>query len=52
MRNRVVIVLAGTLCLFAGSEISAYAKKKNAEEARLFQKQLAADQRILQVLTA
>jgi uncharacterized protein (DUF1800 family) len=50
MRNRVVMVLAGALCLFAGSEISAYAKKKNADEARLFQKQLAADRKILQAL--
>ena len=50
MRNRVVLALAGALCLVAFPGISAYAKKKNADEARQFQKQLAADQKILQAL--
>jgi uncharacterized protein (DUF1800 family) len=50
MRNRLVLALAGVLCLAAVPGISAYAKKKNADEARQFQKQLAADQKILQAL--
>jgi uncharacterized protein (DUF1800 family)/type II secretory pathway pseudopilin PulG len=50
MRNRVVLALAGLLCLAAVPGISAYTRKKNADEARQFQKQLAADQKILQAL--
>ncbi len=50
MRNRVVLALAAALCLAAVPEISAYAKKKNAEGSRQFQKQLTNDQKILQAL--
>jgi uncharacterized protein (DUF1800 family) len=50
MRNRVVLALACALCLAAVPGISAYAKKKNADQARQFQKQLANDQKILQTL--
>ena len=50
MRNRVVLALAAALCLAAVPGISAYAKKKNAEGARQFQKQLTNDQKILQAL--
>jgi uncharacterized protein (DUF1800 family) len=50
MRDRVVLALAGALCLAAVPGISAYAKKKNSGDARQFQKQLAGDQKILQAL--
>src|ERR1017187_5072305 len=50
MGNRVVLALAGGMCLATVLGISAYAKQKNAAEARQFQKQLAADQKILQAL--
>ena len=50
MRNRVVLALACALCLAAFPGISAYAKKKNAHQARQFQKQLAGDPRVLQAL--
>src|SRR5664280_1270623 len=49
MGNRVVLALAGGMCLATGLRISANAKQKNAE-ARQFQKQLAGDQKILQAL--
>ena len=50
MRNRVALALASALCLAAFSGASAYAKKKNADEARQFFKQVSDDQKILQVL--
>ena len=50
MGNRVVLALAGGMCLATVLGISANAKQKNAAEARQFQKQLAGDQKILQVL--
>uniref|UniRef100_Q01V05 DUF1800 domain-containing protein n=1 Tax=Solibacter usitatus (strain Ellin6076) TaxID=234267 RepID=Q01V05_SOLUE len=50
MRNRVVLALASVLCLAAVPAISAYGKKKNADEARLFLKQVNDDQKILQAL--
>jgi uncharacterized protein (DUF1800 family) len=50
MRSRVTLALASVICLVAGSGISAYAKKKNADETRQFYKQIAADQKILQAL--
>src|SRR4051794_28903405 len=50
MRQPVAIVLACTLVLGAVSGTSAYAKKKVAEQNRLFQKSLAGDQKILQAL--
>jgi uncharacterized protein (DUF1800 family) len=49
MGNRVVLALAGGMCLATVLGISANAKQKNAE-ARQFQKQLAGDQKILQAL--
>ena len=49
MGNRVVLALAGGMCLATVLGISANAKQKNAE-ARRFQKQLAGDQKILQAL--
>jgi uncharacterized protein (DUF1800 family) len=49
MGNRVVLALAGGMCLATVLGISANAKQKNAE-ARQFQKQLARDQKILQAL--
>ena len=50
MGNRVVLALAGGMCLATVLGISANAKQKNAAEARQFQKQLAGDQKILQAL--
>src|ERR1035441_365399 len=50
MRNRVVLALAGAVCLAAVPGISAYARSKNAAQVREFQKQLAGDQKILQAL--
>ncbi len=50
MRQRVAIVLTCTLALVAVSGTSAYAKKKIVEQNKLFQKQLAEDQKILQAL--
>jgi uncharacterized protein (DUF1800 family) len=50
MRNRVVLALASVLCLAAVPGISAYGKKKNADEARQFFKQVPNDQKILQAL--
>ena len=50
MRNRVVLALAGAVCLAAVPGISAYARQKNAAHVREFQKQLAGDQKILQAL--
>ncbi|MCU1238772.1 MAG: hypothetical protein JWP63_6739 [Candidatus Solibacter sp.] len=50
MRNRVVIALASVLCLAAVPGISAYSKKKAADETRNFLKQVDADRKILQAL--
>src|ERR1035438_7212193 len=50
MRNRVVLALAGAVCLAAVPGISAYARQKNAAQLRELQKQLAGDQKILQAL--
>src|SRR5260370_16124886 len=50
MPNGLVRVLASPLCLPAGPGITANAKKKNADEARQFQKHLAADRKSLQPL--
>ena len=50
MRNRVVLALASVVCLAVVPAISAYGKKKNADGARLFLKQVSDDQKILQAL--
>src|SRR6266850_1664664 len=50
MRNRAVLALASALCLAAFPGISAYAKKKDADEARQFFKQIPNDRKILQAL--
>ena len=50
MRNRVVLILASALCLAAGSGVSAYASKKNADETRQFLKQVDGNRKILQAL--
>src|SRR2546422_11174731 len=50
MRNRVVIALATALGVAAFPAVSAFAKKKNAAEARDFHKQIANDQKTLQAL--
>jgi uncharacterized protein (DUF1800 family) len=50
MRNRVVLALACALGVAVAPGISAYARKKNAGQARQFQKPLARDQKILQAL--
>ncbi|MEO8370226.1 MAG: DUF1800 domain-containing protein [Candidatus Solibacter sp.] len=50
MRQRAAAILSCTLALVAGSGASAYAKKKAIAQNKLFQKQLAADQKILQAL--
>ena len=50
MRKRVVLALASVLCLAAVPGIFAYAKKKNAADARQFLKQIPDDQKLLQAL--
>ena len=50
MRNRLVLALAGVLCLAAVPGISGYSKKKNVEEGRRFQQPLTSDEKILQAL--
>ena len=50
MRNRLVLALAGVLCLAAVPGISGYSKKKNVEEGRQFQQPLTSDEKILQAL--
>jgi uncharacterized protein (DUF1800 family) len=50
MRNRAVLALASAICLAVLPGISAYGKKKNADEARQFLKQIPNDQKILQAL--
>ena len=50
MRNRVILALAGAVCLAAVPGISAYARQKHAAQVREFQKQIAGDQKILQAL--
>src|SRR5207302_8126162 len=50
MRNRLVLALAGVVCLAAVPGISGYNKKKNADEGRQFQQPLAGDEKILQAL--
>src|ERR1035438_8522702 len=50
MRNRVVLALAGAVCLAAVPGISVYAGQKNAAQGRQYQKQLTGDRKILQAL--
>ncbi len=50
MRNRLVLALAGVLCLAAVPGISGYSKKRNVEEGRRFQQPLTSDEKILQAL--
>ncbi len=50
MRNRLVLALAGVLCLAAVPGISGYSKKKTVEEGRRFQQPLTSDEKILQAL--
>ena len=50
MRNRLVLALAGVLCLAAVPGISGYSKKKNADEGRRFEQPLSSDEKILQAL--
>src|ERR1041385_6314014 len=50
MRDRVVLALAGAICLAAFPAVSAYAGKKATAEAREFLKQIPDDQKILQAL--
>src|ERR1700681_4935087 len=50
MRHRVLIALASAVCLAVFPGITAYAKKKNADEARQFLQQIPRDQRIEQAL--
>ena len=50
MRHRVLIALASAVCLAVFPGIAAYAKKKNADEARQFLQQIPKDQRIEQAL--
>jgi len=50
MRNRAVLALASALCLAAFPGISAWASKKNADQARQFFKQLSNDRKIEQAL--
>ncbi len=50
MRNRLVLALAGVVCLAAVPGISGYSKKKNAGEGRGFQQPLTGDEKILQAL--
>src|SRR5260370_38341426 len=50
MRNRLVLALAGVVCLAAVPGISGYSKKKNADEGRQFQHPLTSDEKILQAL--
>ena len=50
MRNRLVLALAGVVCLAAVPGISGYSKKKNADEGRGFQQPLTGDEKILQAL--
>src|SRR3984957_21138710 len=50
MRQRVLIALASAVCLAVFPGIAAYAKKKNADEARQFLQQIPKDQRIEQAL--
>ena len=50
MRPRVLIALASAVCPAIFPSITAYAKKKNADEARQFLQQIPKDQRIEQAL--
>jgi uncharacterized protein (DUF1800 family) len=50
MRHRVLIAMACAVCLAAFPGITAYAKKKNADEARQFLQQIPKDERIEQAL--
>src|ERR1700683_2967619 len=50
VRHRVLIALASAVCLAVCPGIAAYAKKKNADEARQFLQQIPRDQRIEQAL--
>ncbi len=50
MRCKVLIALASAVCLAAFPGIAAYARKKNADEARQFLQQIPKDQRIEQAL--
>ena len=50
MRHRVELVLASALCLAAVSGVFASTRRKNAAEARPFQKQVAGSLKILQAL--
>jgi uncharacterized protein (DUF1800 family) len=50
MRQRVLIALAFAVCLAVFPGVAAYAKKKNADEARQFLQQIPKDQRIEQAL--
>jgi Protein of unknown function (DUF1800) len=50
MRNRVAFALALTLAVAGYTGLEAAAKKKNAEEAKQFLKQVPDDQKILQAL--
>src|ERR1700693_4703136 len=50
MRRRVSIALASAVCLAVFSGVAAFAKKKNAEEARQFLQQIPKDQRVEQAL--
>src|ERR1043166_4394814 len=50
MRDRVVLALAGAICLAAFPPFPAYAGRKPRAEAREFRKQIPDDQKILQAL--
>jgi uncharacterized protein (DUF1800 family) len=50
MRIRVLLALASAACLSLLPAVTAYAKKKNADEARQFLQQIPKDQRIEQAL--
>jgi hypothetical protein len=50
MRQRILIALASAACLVVFPGITAYAKKKSADEARQFLQQIPKDQRIEQAL--
>jgi len=50
MSSRVLLALASGACLAIFPGIAAYAKKKNADEARQFLQQIPKDQRIEQAL--
>jgi uncharacterized protein (DUF1800 family) len=50
MRSRAIFALASVACLAALPAVTAHAKKKDAPEARQFQRQISKDQRIEQAL--